>query len=89
MSHEKSWASLRRELQAMMQTVGEELRAYPAPIPACDAQFNHLLELRRMLPQELARLDTMADDANLSVADFLRSSPCQASLAALLSDDTA
>lgn len=83
MSNDEPWASLRRELQTLIQAVADELRAYPPPIPACDAQFNHLLELRRLLPQELKRLDTVAGDPGMSVSEFIRSSPCQASLAAL------
>ena len=34
-----------------------EIRAYPTPIPRCDAQFNHLMEERdriRALLEELA-----------------------------------
>lgn len=53
MSTEWDWDTLRRRLQSLMHEVDEEIRSYPAPIPACDSQFNHLLELRRLLPQEL------------------------------------
>jgi len=56
LSTELEWAALRRQLECLIQEVGEEIRAYPAPIPACDVQFNRLLELRRLLPAELAQL---------------------------------
>jgi hypothetical protein len=84
MSKDEPWASLRRELQAMMQAVAEELRAYPPPIPACDAQFNHLLELRRVLPQELARLEDAAGDPAMTLQGFIASSPCGSTLASRL-----
>jgi hypothetical protein len=74
------WASLRMQLERLMREVGAEIRAYPAPIPACDAQFNRLLELRRLLPEELARLDAAAASPAASVAAFVRASPCRAEL---------
>lgn len=37
----------------------DEIRNYPPPIPACDAQFNYLLEKRDQLSVELNRLQTM------------------------------
>jgi hypothetical protein len=60
----------------------EEIRAYPFPIPACDAQFNRLLELRRLLPEELARLDAASRDAGASIEAFVCASPCSAEIAA-------
>ena len=77
MSTELEWQSLRRRLEALSDSVAEEIRSYPPPIPACDAQFNRLLELRRVLPQELARLDLAAHDGSITIEDFIRASPCQ------------
>jgi hypothetical protein len=34
-----------------------EITSYPMPIPACDAYFNHLLEQRSRICDELARLN--------------------------------
>ncbi|MEM1276174.1 MAG: hypothetical protein AAGH74_06600 [Pseudomonadota bacterium] len=34
----------------------QEIRAYPAPISGCDAQFNHLLAERRRAHSALAAL---------------------------------
>lgn len=76
------WPDVRRRLLALMREVGAEISAYPRPITACDAQFNHLLELRRMLPGELARLETAAADPSTSVEAFVRSSPCRDALCA-------
>jgi hypothetical protein len=78
------WAALRRQLERLTREVREEIRGYPAPIPACDAQFNRLLELRRLLPAELARLEAAAGTPAASVAAFVQASPCRAELEAEL-----
>jgi hypothetical protein len=77
------WQSLRRTLEALATDVTAEIVAYPRPITACDAQFNHLLELRRLVPQELQRLEAAADDPGFTAEQFLRTSPCAAEMAAL------
>ncbi len=84
MNTESEWRSLRRRLEALKETVAEELRSYPPPIPACDVQFDRLLELRRLLPRELARLDLAAHDESITIEVFVRSSPCEAALSASL-----
>ena len=75
-----TWPDARRRLLAQMREVSAEISAYPRPITACDAQFNHLLELRRMLPAELARLEAAAADPAASVEVFVRNSPCRDAL---------
>ena len=82
MSADLDWRGVRHRLLALMREVAEEIRAYPAPIPACDAQYNHLLELRRLLPGELARLEAVACDPAASVEAFVCASPCRAELSA-------
>jgi hypothetical protein len=77
------WQSLRRTLEALATDVTAEIVAYPRPITACDAQFNHLLELRRLVPQEMQRLEAAADDPGFTVEEFIRASPCAAEIAAL------
>ena len=86
MSAGVDWADLRRRLQSLTEQVGEEIRAYPAPIPACDAQFNHLLDLRRLLPQELGRLEAATIEPAATPEGFIPSSPCRAQLESLLQD---
>ncbi len=75
---------LRRGMELLSKAVAEEILRYPAPIPACDAQFNHLLDLRRLLPAELTRLDAAREDGSVSAAQFIRTSPCRETLASLL-----
>ncbi len=84
MSTDPHWSDLRLRLQALMREVSEEIGTYPRPIAACDAQFNHLLDLRRRLPEELARLEAAAGDPSTSVEAFVRSSPCREELLASL-----
>ena len=65
-----------------MHRVRDEIRNYPAPIPACDAQYNYLLEEREGLSSELARVrkfmneDSDSENARSSVDAFLRVSSC-------------
>lgn len=50
--------SLAREaLRLARSNVLAEIGSYPRPIAGCDAQFNHLLDLRRRLGLALAALD--------------------------------
>ena len=61
------------------ETVGE-IRGYPAPIPACDQHYNHLLARRRGYAEALRALDQAgsveADPAAAlgGLIDFLRES---------------
>lgn len=46
------------DLLAMQKAkVIQAIRSYPPPIPACDAQFNYLLEQRDYLVVEMNRLN--------------------------------
>lgn len=55
-----TWAMVKACLESERERVHAEIRAYPTPIPRCDAQFNHLIERRERLFQALARLDQVA-----------------------------
>ena len=46
------WTMIHQRLENEMHRVRDEIRNYPAPIPACDAQFNYLLEERETLSSE-------------------------------------
>jgi len=56
MSTKLDWSDARRRLLALMREVGTEISAYPRPITACDAQFNHLFEERERVVKELEAL---------------------------------
>lgn len=44
------------DLERQRGALYAEISCYPAPIPACDVQFNHLLEQRAAISQELSWL---------------------------------
>jgi hypothetical protein len=45
-----------QRLEAERLRIQHEITSYPAPIPACDAYFNHLLEQRAIVCDELAHM---------------------------------
>ncbi|MDP6709403.1 MAG: hypothetical protein QF893_23945 [Alphaproteobacteria bacterium] len=70
---------IRDRLAAAKAAIKDELRNYPQPITACDAQYNHLAEERRELSAEIARLDEIVrrgaqQDPRAAIDGFLRSS---------------
>lgn len=76
-----TWDMVKACLESERERVYAEIRAYPTPIPRCDAQFNHLIEQRERLFQELARLEAarssaVADDGAARVEAFIESSGC-------------
>ena len=80
MKPDSVWDALRARLDRMQAAVAAEINAYPPPIPACDAQYNHLLERREALSEALARLDA-AREAGADPAQSLH-----AELSALAAD---
>jgi hypothetical protein len=52
-----AWTRIRTRLESEKERIYEEIRSYPRPIPACDQQFNFLLEERTRIARELQRLD--------------------------------
>ena len=49
--------AVRARLLAARVALNKSIRAYPAPIPACDAQFNGLLDQRRQLNRAIRDID--------------------------------
>ena len=56
-------AEIDAHLDRQRQAVEKQIRRYPPPIPACDAQFNFLLEERDRLCRETAALADAVDNA--------------------------
>jgi hypothetical protein len=54
---------VRDHLRGVLRSLNQEIRAYPTPIPRCDAQFNHLVEQRSRLYLALERIEPAADGA--------------------------
>ena len=69
------WTQLRRRLTRLQEAVAAEIRAYPAPVPACDAQYNHLLERREALSAALAGLDVVRKDGSRTLESFVAGLP--------------
>ncbi len=65
----------RAALRAAQVAINREIGAYPAPIPACDAHFNGLLEERRRLSRSIRDIDaalTRGDIQSPTGTDFKR-----------------
>ncbi len=75
MTNDSDWEALRARLMQLQEAVAAEIRAYPAPIPACDAQYDHLLERRAALAAARARLDAAHESGAGTPEDFLASTP--------------
>ncbi len=75
MTADSDWDALRARLARMRAAVAAEINAYPPPIPACDAQFDYLLERREALSAALARLDAARKDGAGTIEDFLAATP--------------
>jgi hypothetical protein len=75
MQVDSDWDALRARLAQLQEAVAAEIRAYPAPIPACDAQYNHLLERRAALNEARARLDAAREGGVATAEDFLAKTP--------------
>ena len=56
---ESVWNRIREHLQNERHRIYQEIKNYPPPIPACDAQFNYLLEERARIGVELARIEAI------------------------------
>lgn len=61
-----------REVEAALQRAKErikrEIHAYPPPIPACDAQFNYLLEQRNTAAAELGAVRSACASGDTTAA---------------------
>lgn len=74
---DSAWAMIHQHLQEESRRVHREIRNYPTPIPACDAQFNYLLEEREALSSELIKVRELinqhadSEDARISIDAFL------------------
>ena len=76
---ESIWEIIRLHLENERARVNGEIRKYPTPITACDAQFNYLLEERVRIAEELDRLKVARQSSNReayleSIEKFIASS---------------
>ena len=52
--------SIKSHFEDERRRIASEMSEYPTPIPACDAQFNYLLEQRDRISQELRAVSELA-----------------------------
>jgi hypothetical protein len=78
MTADSDWDGLRARLMQLREAVAAEIRAYPAPIPSCDAQYNHLLERRAALSAALKSLDAARESGEISAEGFRAQTPALA-----------
>jgi hypothetical protein len=76
------WTELEEHLENAKRSILAEIRHYPPPIAACDQQFNHLLEQRDRIADELSRLASIrrlgstGEGELKALIDFIRTSDC-------------
>lgn len=76
------WGKIQAHLESEQHRIYVEIKNYPKPIPACDVQFNDLLEQRDGIAAEMDRLQqTMqagrkSKDPNPLVAEFVNACQC-------------
>ena len=74
-----TWQRIREHLESLRTRINDEIGAYPPPITGCDAQFNHLLEERGRIAEELGRLEACLKESpagqggDEAAAAFMRS----------------
>ena len=68
------WQRIAVMLERERDRILSEIRSYPPPIPACDAQFNHLLAQRQSISDELKQLHVVRTDSVEAICEFVRSS---------------
>jgi hypothetical protein len=77
---ESAWECIKHHLECERRRICEEIKTYPRPIPACDVQFNALLEERTGVFEELRLLQkidfdsAICNDVLIGLHDFVQSS---------------
>jgi len=78
---ETVWRRMQSHLESEQHRIYEEIKNYPKPIPACDVQFNFLLEERSSIAAESERCRQTIQDSLRSkepvqlITEYVRS--CQ------------
>ncbi len=69
---------LKRLLEQKKVQVQMEIANYPPPIPACDQQFNYLLEQRAAISQALSQLPQLLQQSMTieTIQDFIATMDC-------------
>ncbi len=62
--------AFKHQLEKMRTRVNKEIGNYPPPIPACDVQFNYLLEERSKISKEIKRVDNLLKRCQTKITDL-------------------
>jgi hypothetical protein len=65
------WKEIKDDLLRVRESINEEIRNYPTPIPRCDAQFNHLYEQQARLARELNQIVAPVEES-LKREDYIK-----------------
>ncbi|MBX3053062.1 MAG: hypothetical protein KF753_16385 [Caldilineaceae bacterium] len=57
------YSQIEARLWQERERIYAEIHAYPPPIPACDAQFNYLIEKRALIAKELSAIRALKMNA--------------------------
>jgi len=69
-----TWQDVHHQLQSQRDAIVHEIRHYPPPIPACDVQYNYLLEQRDKVLRELRLLRRMEPTDPIQLEAFAAAS---------------
>ena len=62
--------AFKNQLEEAKIRVNKEIGNYPSPIPACDVQFNYLLEERSKISVALQRVDTLLTKCQTEIVEI-------------------
>ena len=66
----KQLTALKSQLEKLKTRINKEIGNYPPPIPACDAQFNYLLEERSKISKALKQVDTLLTKCETDIIEI-------------------
>ena len=66
----RTLTAFKNQLEKVKVRVNKEIGNYPSPIPACDVQFNYLLEERSKISVALKRVDTLLTKCQTEIVEI-------------------
>lgn len=66
----KELTAFKSQLEKVKSQINKEIGNYPPPIPACDAQFNYLLEKRSNISRTLKQVDTLLTKCGTEIIEI-------------------
>jgi len=66
----RALTAFKNQLEKVKIRVNKEIGNYPSPIPACDAQFNYLLEERSKITRALKQVDDLLTKCETEIIEI-------------------